>query len=146
MRKIETYGNILKGKLHISYRDRFIQALSLMPDCRITLTVTRQYKKRSTPQNAYYWGVIIPIWQGIILDEHGESLNNDETHEFLKVNFNYVDAVNEATGEILRMPKSTTKNTTVQQEEYHERCRQAAASMFGVNIPLPNEQTKMFDI
>ena len=109
----------------------------------VELTIRRATKQRSGNQNRYYWGVIVPIWQNLLLVEWGELRNKEYTHEFLKANCGYLERVNEATGEILRVPKSTSENTTVEQEEYHTACRQLAFDMFGAEIPLPNEQLKL---
>jgi hypothetical protein len=38
------------------------------------------------------------------------------------------------------MSKSTTENTTTDQEIFHDRCRKLALEMFNVSIPLPNQQ------
>ena len=77
-------------------------------------------------------------------DEYGEQISTATAHEFLKANFNYKELVNEETGEILRIPKSTTENRTFEMEEFHEICRQKALEFFNVVIPLPNEQLTAF--
>jgi hypothetical protein len=100
-------------------------------------------KQRSNNQNAYYHGVIVSIWQNILLTEWGDHYSKQETHEFLKYNCNYIEKVNEQTGEIVRMSKSTTENTTTDQEIFHDRCRKLALEMFGVEIKLPNEAIEM---
>jgi hypothetical protein len=53
------------------------------------------------------------------------------------------EVANEKTGEILRKIESTTELTTTEMEVYNEKCRNNAFDMFGVQIPLPNEQLKM---
>jgi hypothetical protein len=143
MRKIETTGQIKNGSLKIANRQKFIDSIRSMNDCPVILTIRKKYNQRSNEQNAYYWGVIIEFWKDILLAEWGEHLNAHEVHEFLKTNFNAKDVLNEATGELLRLPKSTTKNTTTEQEEFHEVCRQKAFEMFNVMIPLPNEQLEL---
>ena len=95
-------------------------------------------------QNAYYWGVIVNIWQDIIKDEWAEFWDIDTVHNFLKDNFNSIEVVNESTGEVFRKQKSTTENSTADQEEYHSRCRDAAWNNFSVEIPLPNSQGDLF--
>lgn len=144
MRKILTFGTIKNGILKISHRNEFLKSISSMPDCRVKIEVSKLYKKRSNPQNAYYWGVIVEIWRQIILAEWGEHWSTQEVHEFLKYNFNAEDKVNESTGEILKVGKSTTKNTTTEQEEYHLICREKAFEMFNTTIPEPNEQLEIF--
>ena len=143
MRKIFTLGHIKSGKLHIHKRKQLDEAIKLMPDCRIKLEISKIYNRRSDKQNRYYWGVIVEIWRELILTEWGESYSAEQVHEFLKLNLNSTEIVNESTGEVLRKPKSTTVLSTVEMEEYHEKCRQVAFEMFNVIIPLPEEQTEM---
>lgn len=104
----------------------------------------KEYKhQRSNEQNRYYWGVIVKSWQEILKQEWGEYRSLNEVHEFLKQNLNYEEKICELTGEVLTLSKSTTKNDTKQQEEYHERCRQLAFENFQIMIQLPNEQTNL---
>ena len=109
----------------------------------IEITIQKKRKQRSNPQNRFYWGVIIPIWRNLLLNEWGEVHTNESTHEFLKMNFGYNERVDENTGEIFRSPRSTTENSTVEMEEYHEVLRQKAFEMFEAVIPLPNEQIEL---
>lgn len=95
--------------------------------------------KRSNKQNRYYFGVIIPIFLNAIKEEWGEVWSIHELHEFLKSNCNYEEFVNEDTGEIIRKVKSTTDNSTTEQEEFHENCRRLCDSFFNTIIPMPNE-------
>ena len=145
MRKIETYGNIQSGKLKITKREQFYSAIALWDDCRVKLIVQKHYKQRSTPQNDYYHGVIVSEWQALLLQEWGEAKSHEQVHEFLKMNFLFTEKLDESTGEILRMPRSTTELTTVEMEEYNEVCRQKALEYFNAVIPLPNEQLKAFE-
>lgn len=57
--------------------------------------------------------------------------------------FNYFEKINEETGEIVRVPKSTTENTTTTQEEYHLEIRKFTKEWFNVEIPLPNEHLNL---
>lgn len=109
----------------------------------LILTFDKEIKKRSNPQNQYYWGVIVPLIQEAILTEWGEINSKEEVHELLKFNCNYIEKVNEETGEILRISKSTTENTTTQQEDFHSNCRKLAKDYFNIDIPLPNEDLKL---
>jgi hypothetical protein len=146
-RKISVKTEIEKGKF-IQSRDLIINAIEVYEGKKVTVTIERYYKKRSNKQNRYYWGVIVEHWKNILRQEWGEIYQDSEVHEFLKSNLNFrevVDpdtgevALNPITNEILRKPKSTTENSTFNQEEYHEACRQLSYSMFQYTIPLPNE-------
>jgi len=146
MRKIETTGQIKGGVLKIAHRDKFMDVLSTWKDCSVNVIVQKQYKKRSNEQNGYYWGCIVPYWKEIMYEEWGEFRTDKEVHSFLKSHFNTEEKFIEKTGEIINVEKSTTKNTTVEQEIFHETCRQKAYEMFNVMIPLPGEQLEMQEL
>ena len=109
----------------------------------IDVIFKKRTNKRSNNQNSYYWAVIVPVFQNCIKEEWGEIWSINQTHEFLKTNCNYIEYVNEETGEIIRRTKSTTENNTVEQEDYHEKCRQLALNFFNTDIPLPNENLEL---
>jgi len=142
-KKIESYGSVKQGKLHISYRDMFLEMLSRFPDCRIRITIEKLYNKRSTPQNAYYWGVVISEFCQAYYDTTGEFITSEEAHEILKRECNFKELVNEDTGAILRVPQSTVGLSTVNFEIFLEKCRRWVEEWFGRRIPLPNEQAEM---
>lgn len=153
-RKITVKTEIQNSKF-IENRDLIVDAINVYEGKRVTVTIERFYKKRSNKQNRYYWGVIVEHWRNLIRTEWGEIWQTDEVHDFLKCNLNsqvFVDeqtgelALNPLTNEVIRKPKSTTKNTTFSQEEYHEACRQLAWEMFQANIPLPNEEEESIQV
>jgi len=109
----------------------------------VLLTFEKPKKKRSNNQNAYLWSVLYPITQQAIKNEWGEVWGIEKVHEFFKIHFNYIEKVNEATGEVVKIPKSTTENTPTQQEEYHLQIREFLAEWFNVTAPLPNEHLNL---
>jgi hypothetical protein len=123
--------------------NRIKDAIATFEGKTVTLSIKALGKERTPKQNGYYWAVIIIIWQKIIQDEWGEFLSINEVHEFLKYNCNYIEQVDEETGQYVRLGKSTTENTTTDQEEFHEKCRRLALDMFNTEIPIPSEQIKI---
>lgn len=109
----------------------------------IDVIFKKRSNKRSNKQNGYYWGVINPIFQNNIKEMWGELWSKDDVHEFLKNNCNYKEYVNEETGEIIRKTKSTTENSTAEQEMFHEKCRRLSEEFFNVEIPLPDQELKI---
>jgi hypothetical protein len=142
MKKIEITTSIINGKIKRN-KNIVIDAFKTFEGKEFTLILKPFRKLRSNNQNAYYWGLVIPIWQKIIQDEWGEYYSKEEIHEFLKYNCNYIEKVNESTGEILRLSKSTTENSTTDQEAFHTQARNIAFEMFNIEIPLPNTQTQI---
>ena len=145
LRSYESNGKIKDGVLSIRNRKLFDKAISTIGDCECEIKVSKKFRKRTSPQNRYYWSVIVQYWMDLLTDSQGEIYTKAQTHEFLKSNFNFKEIVSEVTGEVLRMPKSTTENRTFEMEEFHDICRKKALEFFNVVIPLPNEQLEAFE-
>ena len=109
----------------------------------VTITIERKRRKRSNEQNAYLWCCIYPLIKQGFFETCGEVFTINEVHEIMKLKFNFIELTNESTGEVITAPKSTTKNTKFEQEQYHEQCRQFALEWFNITIPLPNEQIEI---
>lgn len=123
--------------------DHFLSSLFSDPETRVVISIEKLKKSRSNAQNRYYWGQVVPIIQRGLIDL-GHDLNRDEVHEFLKMNFNYTELVNEDTGELLKVPSSTSKLSTKEFMEYIERISRFAAEMLHEVIPMPGEQAEIF--
>lgn len=141
--KIQHFGHVDNGILKIHYRAVFDSLLSNFNGKDVEVIVQRKRKKRSNNQNRYYWGVIIPCIQQGLFDTQGEWLNNEQVHEFLKQNFNYKEIVNQNNGEMIKLGLTTTDKTTIEFEEYQDKCRQFADEFLNIIIPLPNEQSEI---
>ena len=109
----------------------------------IMVTFEKRRNKRSISQNNYYHGVIVPIWGNIFREEWNEIKSLEEVHGFLKVNYNFEEKYNEKSDKYVRIVKSTTDNSVVEQEVYHKRCRDAAYELFNVIIPLPDTEMEI---
>lgn len=131
-----------QGILTITNRKLFDKDLLCFAGKEITGTIERKKKKRSSPQNRYYHACIVPICKEI-LKEYGYLFTNENTHEFLKANFNTKELVNEKTGEVRYVPMTTTTLSTIEFEEYLERIRIWAFEFAQVTIELPNTQTSI---
>lgn len=140
--KIEVTTSIQNG-LFKRNRNIVLDAIKSFNGFDVVLTIAKAKKKRSNNQNAYYWGLLIPLTQNAIKTEWGEIWSKEKTHDFYKLHFNYVEKVNETTSEVIKIPKSTTDNTTTQQEEYHAQIREFLKDWFNVTAPLPNEDLEL---
>ena len=118
-----------KGKLHLDPRDRmaFDRMSRLLCGKRVELQMRKFRKKRTLPQNAFYFGVLVPT-----LAEH-IGLDVDEMHEQLKRHF-----LSERIDENFARVKSTTELSTEEFSRYMEDCQRLAAE-YGVDVPMPNE-------
>lgn len=140
--KIEVTTSIQNG-LFKRNRNIVLDAIKSFNGFDVVLTIAKAKKKRSNNQNAYYWGLLIPLTQNAIKTEWGEIWSKEKTHDFYKLHFNYVEKVNETTSEVIKIPKSTTDNTTTQQEEYHAQIREFLKDWFNITAPLPNEDLEL---
>ena len=136
--KIEITTSILNG-LFKRNRTTVLTAIKSFEGKEVVITIDRLKKKRSNNQNSYYWGVLIPLTKKAILDTWGEVWSIEKTHSYLKENFCFYEKVNESTGEVIKVPKSTTENTTTEMEFYHLEIRKHLLEWFNVDAPEPNE-------
>jgi len=130
---------IINGKI-TNNRESFIRSLNEFNSKEVTITIEERKATRSTEQNNYLWGVIYPLLKKGFFDTQGEVYSIEQIHEAMKQRYNYIDSINKQTGDFVRLPKSTTKNNTKEQEAYHEELRRFALEWFNINIPLPNEE------
>ncbi len=88
--------------------------------------------KRSLNQNAYYWGVVLPLVKDGLRDiGYREIKTIDDTHEALKYMFLKKQIGNENTGEVIEILGSTAKLTTVNFNEYIEDIAKWCAEFLG---------------
>ena len=105
-------------------------------------------KRRSSDQNRYYWGVVLPMLAEAFQDAgNAISPNNPDDlkdlHDFLKARFLPPRILADGRGEAHGLPPSTAGLSTTAFAEYTERVRQFAAEYFSLNIPDPGEQSEL---
>lgn len=144
MREVYTYGHIEDGQLKVHRRTDFLKAIGLLTPGRVMVVVKKNYRQRSLPENAYYWGVVINEFCEGYFDMTGEKIQSDQAHEILKQECNSKEVTNEKTGQVIKVPQTTAKMTTIEFEEYLESCRAFIFEWFNRRVPLPNEQSELF--
>lgn len=97
------------------------------------IKIEKYSKKRSNPQNRYYWGVVLKYLSEIT----GFSVS--EMHDVLKAKFLPYERANRVTSEVVQFGRSTTELNTLQYEEFLEQVRIWALNELDCLIPLPNE-------
>jgi hypothetical protein len=106
---------------------------------QIVIKIEKAKKKRSTQQNRFYYGVIIPIVQNC-LKEAGHIMTNESTHDLIKLKFlKEVLFVNEETGEVIERIKSTTELSTSQFMDLLAEINNFTFEYFGVSLPSPTD-------
>lgn len=154
-RKTETTAIQKDGKLRIWDREKFWQSVFALGDGEFKIIIQKVYRKRTLKQNKYYWKIIIeyflqgyekqngrplslevasPLTGEIVYFPLSKDERSKKAHEILKEFFNVDDEGN---------IKSTTANTTVEQENYYTYCREFIEGFYGVRVPLPREQLEI---
>ena len=120
-------------------RNLIKDAIATFENKQIVIKIEKFKKKRSTQQNRFYYGVIIPIVQNC-LKEAGHIMTNESTHDLIKLKFlKETLFVNEDTGEVIERIKSTTELSTSQFMDLLAEINNFTFDYFGVLLPSPNE-------
>ena len=140
-RKLEVYGNIDDhGKVHVQ-SDLLLKAwLKERSEKKIRLTFEEFSGKRTNPQNAYYWEIMVPMIK-IAINDLGNNFSTEENHDFLKREFNYQE-VETPSGAYLNVPQSTTKLDTIGFSDFKEKVQHFASEVLNVYIPDPDPSKK----
>jgi len=140
--KLEYSAKVEAGKVIIQNRKQLDKDLKFFEGKSMTITIEKKRSKRSSPQNRYYWGVVIPIFREGLIDAGWNRFNcsKEKVHEMLKEKFlPKNEIVNQVTGEIIEMPASTSEQTKSEMIEYIDDIIRFSAEFLNVQIPLPNE-------
>jgi len=106
---------------------------------KLQFILKKQFRKRSLPQNAWYWSLIIPM----IAEEMGED-DMDYVHALLKSI--HLSKKVEIKGKIYTVTGKTSKLTTAQFGEYCERVRMWAAQELMLDIPDPDPDHNAYPV
>lgn len=144
MKKITLISNVVNGNLKRN-RNRIKEAIAAFEGKEIELTIQRKRKVRSNPQNAFYWGVVIPIVQDGLKDATGEvrDLNSIHYQILLPLLAPQREIVNIETGEVITERLTSSEMTTTEFSEYVMEIQAWGAEFLGVNIPNPGEQISL---
>jgi len=136
---MEATGHIDEnGVLNLVERAELKQWIKDHKGHTVVLTIDKKKRKRSNDQNEYYWGCVIPMVQRA-MNSYGNDYSRNETHEFLKAQFNWKEVVVKDC-QYIKVPQSTTKLSTVDFMEYLDKIYLFASEQLGIEIPLPNAQ------
>ena len=143
MRKeVTTIALIESGKITIENPEYFKGRLREIKDGRIEIIVKPYHAKRSNLQSRYYWGVVIPLIRDALQDL-GNELDADLTHELLKGKFN-PQKVHDANGEVIGdIGGSTTEMSRVDFMDYLDQITRFSAEYLSITIPLPDSQSQI---
>jgi len=109
-----------------------------LPDGSYLVSVTPT-KKRTNDQNAYYWGIVVPlVHEGLRDMGYDEIKTKEDAHLVLRSLF-LKKKINE-----LELVRSTTELKTAEFSAYLEEIGKWAAEYLNVTIPEPNTQTELY--
>ena len=77
--KYEIRSNVVNGNLKRN-RNLIIDAIQSFEGKEIIVTFERAKKKRSNPQNSFYWGCCIPLIQSGLKEATGEFRTAENIH------------------------------------------------------------------
>lgn len=131
------YGRFEEGSTKIQFYkrelfDRYVERLKEYAKGRdIQVTMKLRSKRRSLAENAYYWAVVVRM----VAEEMG--VLDDEAHDYMKNLFLKIGVTKG--GKRFELPRSTTRLSTVEFEEYVAKCRDWAGKELNCYVPEPNE-------
>lgn len=143
--KVNEAGRI---EMHESTRRKMAKEVGAkFPGCDVSITVDKKRKTRSTPQNAYYWSVVIPMLIDGLVDAGNAGLQSGNLEhqqwvheEMKKLHLSNGMEVEDANGNAYKLPSSTKRCSTLEFMEYLAKIQQWAAECLSISIPDPNEQ------
>lgn len=136
------YGKTENGKPKIARRSEMDEVLQSFEGKDWQLTIEKKKKSRSLNQNAYYWGVVIPMVRAALHDL-GMKLSRQEVHELLKLKFLKKEIINENTGEVFEYIGGSSELTTTEFMDFTAELQQWSAEYLNIVIPSPNEQVNI---
>ena len=112
-------------------------------DGRYHFTIKKK-NNRSLPQNSYYHGCIVPEIKRGMYEIGYDEISTNEVHELLKAKFLQKEIINKHDGEVILVPGSTATLTTIEFNEFIEKCQKFAAEYLGIVIADPNSQVSLW--
>jgi hypothetical protein len=144
MNELRYTAKVENGQVKFTDRKGFDMDMKALEGLKLSIRIKRFYKTRSTKQNAFYWSNFIPSQIDCFVERFGERYRADQMHEWNKLNFFGEERVNELTGEMIRLPASTSDQSTVEFEEALEKCREWFLLNFDWPLPYPLQQSEFF--
>lgn len=130
---------IEKKKGRIIGRNLLEKVLASVRDGLYKVTVRKLQNNRSNQQNRWLWGQIYPrMLQGFLDAGWDDFANEEEVHQYCKIQFAGKDIVNRNTGEVVTIPGRTSKMDVVEFALYCEQLRIFAYDYLNVTIPEPD--------
>lgn len=131
------------GELKIINRKGFDQDMQAFAGQRLILRIKKYRRSRSNKQNRFYFGNFMQSQIDCFKERWGYSYNKDQVHDWNKNNFWAEDHVDEDTGEVIKLPTSSTDYSTVEWEEKLDVIRTWFQEKFDWPLPFPEQQADL---
>lgn len=141
MNALQYAGSVKDGKLHLYNRKGFDSDLRSYEGERVTITMQRYQKDKSSEQRGYYRGVVVPeILEGLVdMGYHRYQLSLKIVHDMLKEKFLWIEIANEH-GEFIKITKSTEDLPMPEYALYIQSCIDWALEFLNIIITPPQKQ------
>lgn len=127
-----TLGVVKDGKMQVQDRALFEQVMRRFPDGPVVVEIKTTKPQRSSAQNRYWHGVVVPLFA-----EHC-GYEFDEMKDALALKLLPKEVVDMDTGEVRVVPGHTSDLTTKAFNDLIEQAQRLGAEL-GIYIPDPNE-------
>ena len=135
--RVDNEGKIVSG------RKRLTDAIHQHLGKQIRVTVERLYSKRSSPQNRFFHGVVIPLIQERLLELGWKEAKSAQwVKDVIKMQCLLSETAS-AHGEVILAIRPTSGLSRTEFMELIEDVQQWAAEKLDLQIPNPNEQNEM---
>jgi len=133
-------ANNIDGTIHIKYDRELMQSylneiLGSDHSIDIEISIQRVDGRRTNPQLAYFFGIVLPIIKDRIEDLEGSSFTKEEIIMILKDKFFYEEIFFE--GEYKKVHMSLSKAKKSEVKEFINQCVEFATDILDVKIPEP---------
>lgn len=125
-------GAIVRGVLVLSDRQGFLDAMKRFPECDVSVDVKIEKPTRTSAQNRFYHGVVIPLFA-----QHC-GYDVAEMKDALALHLIPKDITDFQTGVTTTVPGHTSQLTVAEFADLIERAQRLGAEM-GIVIPDPEE-------
>lgn len=133
----------ISGKAVVNKRD-LRRTIECLPDGRYLFKIERK-DKRSTQQNRYLHGVMLPIIRDALREAGWNNIKTiEDAKDYVKIKFLKYDVVNDKTGEVSEMYRNTSALTKLQFMELVQDVQIWLMDYFSIDLPEPGEQTSFF--
>ncbi len=130
---MQVFTKIVNGKFQNAALQVIKEYLPRLEGKEVVINIERKKNKRTTSQNAYYWGTVVDI-----LSQH-TGYEKEEIHEILK--YRFLGFKKKTIGkEKVPVINSSTKLSTIDFITYIDNIQRWAAMELDVYIPSPEEQ------